>query len=159
MGFRGIATRVGAIVAGRYGGDTRRAAAELGIAEPDLRRLLELRIPPISDEALADLLTEVVRYFGVDPAWLVTGHYDMWCHALADQRNADTRALRAQIQRLLTNAPSDRPVEIARVADADRSVGASSQEMSPKGSAAGTRGTDPADCARGAADSGDEPRP
>jgi hypothetical protein len=155
--MRGIATRVRAIVAGRYGMDVRVAAAELGIGELDLRWLIELRIPPISNGALATLLTEVVRHFGVDPAWVVTGHYDISSHALADERSADVRALRAQIQRLLANTSSDRPVEIERVGGADRSPGASFEETrAPSGSAASPPVDDGETYAPGAADAGDE---
>ncbi|MDQ3949133.1 MAG: hypothetical protein M3282_02205, partial [Gemmatimonadota bacterium] len=76
--------------------------------------------PPLSHDALANLLTAVVRHFGVDPAWLVTGRYDVWSHAVAEELSADHGAIRGQVERLLAAAPSDRPVEIERVGGADR---------------------------------------
>ncbi|MDQ3998566.1 MAG: hypothetical protein M3303_16265 [Gemmatimonadota bacterium] len=121
--MRDIAARVRAIVVGRYDADLRVAAAELGVVEFDLRTLIELRAPPLSDDALADLLTGVVRHFGIDPAWLLTGRYVLSSHAEAEEVIADTRALRGQIERLLRTPQADRPVEIERVLAADREGG------------------------------------
>jgi hypothetical protein len=129
--LREIAARVGAIVVGRYDADLRAAAVELGVVEFDLRTLIELRAPPLPHGALADLLTGIVRHFGIDPAWLVTGRYDLASHAEAEEVRADARALRAQIERLLRTPQSDRPVEIERVRDADREVRAFEQRPRP----------------------------
>jgi hypothetical protein len=129
--MRDIAARVSAIVVGRYDADLRGAAAELGVVEFDLRTLIELRAPPLSHDALADLLTGVVRHFGIDPAWLVTGRYALSSHAEAEEVIADVRALRGQIERLLRTPQPDRPVDIERVRDADREAGPVKQRSRP----------------------------
>jgi hypothetical protein len=156
VGIRGISARVGAILAGRFATSTRSIAAELGIREVDLRQLIEQRVPPISSAALADLLTAVVRRFGVDPAWLVTGHYDVWTHTVAEELSTDALALRAQIQRLLTAPSSDRPAEIERVEDADRGgTSHHDQTRPPRSSARQPRGDEaaPSEATLGNADS------
>ena len=118
--MREISSRVRSILAGPYEADLRKAAAELGIAELDLRTLIELRVPPLRADALVDLLTKVVRRFGVDPAWLVTGRYDLWSHTEAEEFRADARGLRGQIERLLKESQTDHAVEIELAAAADR---------------------------------------
>jgi hypothetical protein len=129
--LREISARVRAIMVGQYGADLARAAAELGIGEADLRTLIDLRVPPLSSDALADALAKVVRHFGVDPAWLATGHYDLGSHAEAEETRADPRALRGQIERLLRTPPLDRPVEIQTVNDADREAARADEQSWP----------------------------
>jgi DNA-binding Lrp family transcriptional regulator len=129
--LREISSRVRSILAGPYEADLRKAAAELGIAEPDLRTLIELRVPPLRADVLVDLLTKVVRRFGVDPAWLVTGRYDLWSHTEAEGLQADARGLRDQIERLLKESQTDRAVEIELAAGADREAVAVDETSRP----------------------------
>ena len=142
--LREIAARVRAIVVGRYDTDLRVAAAELGVVEFDLRTLTELHAPPLSHDALADLLTGIVRHFGIDPAWLVTGRYDVSSHAEAEEVKADARALRGQIERLLRTPQPDRAVQIERVRDADREAGAVKRQSRPAHADAPARATEEA---------------
>jgi DNA-binding Lrp family transcriptional regulator len=161
FGLREISARVGAIVRGQYGADLRAAAAELAISEIELRALLELSVPPISREALATILSAVVRHFGVDPAWLVTGRYDVWSHAAAEERSTDPDAIREQIERLWSAVPSDRPVEIERVGDADRHAAPAGGKGEPvqRTSVRRSRSRSPGVSDRGPDDADDEPRP
>jgi hypothetical protein len=111
-----IAGRIAAIIAGGYGNDIRRAAVELGIVDADLRTLLG-RSGPLKGEVLTEILSRIVRRFGVDPGWLVTGRYDVRSHVAAEENRADMAGLRAQIRQLLKG--SERLVDIERVPRAD----------------------------------------
>jgi hypothetical protein len=96
-----ISERIRALIAGRYGERRNDAAAGLGISELELTAILYGRGPTPSADRLAAILTRVVRHFGVDPSWLVTGRYDVRSH-LAAEEGADSIALRFQIHRLLS---------------------------------------------------------
>jgi hypothetical protein len=112
-----IAERVSAIVSAQYGTEIDRAAAELGVLEVDLGRVLRRGTPPLGVSALAELLARVVQKFGVDPGWLVTGRYDVRSHLIAEEHRADLGQLRDQIRGLLRGP--ENVVAIEPVARAD----------------------------------------
>jgi hypothetical protein len=96
-----IAERVSALVAGRYRERINDAAVGLGIGERELSALLQGRASMMRAEPLVDALTRVVRHFGVDPSWLVTGRYDVRTHVVAEDQRADLVGLRFQVSSLL----------------------------------------------------------
>jgi hypothetical protein len=70
-------------------------ATRLGVEEPALRMSLDASAPyPTSEVLLA-----VIRYFGVDPGWLLTGEYSRETHAEAVA--ADERGSEENLRRLL----------------------------------------------------------
>ena len=113
-----IAERIRALVTGPYGDRLSDAAVALGIGELELSALLQGRVPAVSTDWLVAVLTRVVRQFGVDPSWLVTGRYDARTHLVAEEHRADLISLRFQMNRLLSGP--DRPVEIEPIKRADR---------------------------------------
>ena len=102
MNVKEISERIRALIAGRYGERRNDAAAGLGISELELTAILHGRGPTPSADSLAAILARVVRHFGVDPSWLVTGRYDVRSHLAAEEERADSIALRFQIHRLLS---------------------------------------------------------
>jgi hypothetical protein len=74
-----IAARVRAVVR-QPGHDLDHIAGTLGVAEADLRRLIEEHERAIDTSFLIDVLGAVVRVFGLDPKWLLTGEYDPAVH-------------------------------------------------------------------------------
>ena len=113
-----ITERVRALVTGPYGDRLNDAAVALGIGELELSALLQARVSALSHDRLVAVLTRVVRQFGVDPSWLVTGRYDARTHLAAEEHRADLISLRFQMKRLLSGP--DRSVEIEPVRRADR---------------------------------------
>lgn len=71
-----LASRVQGLLQARFKGDLLSAAGALEVEAEELRRIVE-------DEAenpRLDVLSALVRFFGVDPCWLVTGEYDWRAH-------------------------------------------------------------------------------
>ena len=113
-----MAERIRALVNGRYGERINEAAVGLGVGERELATLLQGRVPAERADGLAAVLTRVVRHFGVDPSWLVTGRYDVHSHVAAEEHRADMISLRFQIHRLLSGP--DWSVAMAPVKRADQ---------------------------------------
>lgn len=79
------------------GWDLERAAAELGVSTEALREVAErlTRVPPL------DVLEKVIRRYGVDPSWLLTGRYDSRTHEIAGEVSHDPGRLRALLADLI----------------------------------------------------------
>ena len=93
------------------------AAVGLGVAELELSDLLQGRTSALRTESLVAVLTGVVRHFGVDPSWLVTGRYDVQSHLAAEDNRADLISIRFQIHRLLSGPDWSIPMEPVKRAD------------------------------------------
>jgi hypothetical protein len=113
-----IAERVRALVVARYGERIIDAAVGLGIGESELSTLLQGRPLAGRRDMLVGNLARVVRHFGVDPSWLVTGRYDVRSHVAAEERRADLVALRFHVHRLLSGP--DWSVAMPRIERADQ---------------------------------------
>ncbi len=84
------------------------AAGRLHVDESDLRGCLDPDHPVPS----TNVLCAIVEYAGVDPMWLVTGHYDIGSHrgALGD----DPPTTRLAISRLLSGRVTPPSVRAVR---------------------------------------------
>lgn len=80
------------------------AATRLGVEERELQKLFRApaSMPDVS------LLVAVIRSFGVDPTWLLSGTYDAETHHRADLIGSDIPRLRSFILGLMTSR-GDRP--------------------------------------------------
>jgi transcriptional regulator with XRE-family HTH domain len=76
---KGLALRIRTLIGGEGGGDCASVARRLGVSEASLAAAIALDAPRPS---LA-VLTAIVRSYGVDPAWLFTGQYDLAIHRKA----------------------------------------------------------------------------
>jgi hypothetical protein len=74
-----IASRVQCLVGDQVPNSTDDVAARLRVSDDALRATLQAR----RGARILDVLAAVVREFGVDPHWLVTGVYDGHTHRLA----------------------------------------------------------------------------
>ena len=73
-----LAARVQELIHGRFGDDLRAAAQALKVDEKKLRDIAE----HATDHPSLDALAAIVRRFGVDACWLLTGEYDWQSHRL-----------------------------------------------------------------------------
>jgi hypothetical protein len=74
------------------------AARNLGISELALRRSVDDSAP----HPALEVMVAVVRYYGIDPTWLLTGEYDWARHRAALGEDESPSA--AQIAKLITDA-------------------------------------------------------
>jgi hypothetical protein len=77
-GFNGrdLASRVAGLLHGQFRGDIVTAACDLNVDPDELRRIVEAKTSTPDLEVLAKL----VKRFGVDVCWLMTGEYDWRSH-------------------------------------------------------------------------------
>ena len=76
-----VALRVRALLAGQGSFDLGAAAARLAVKEGSLRMSLD----DIAPYPTVEVLTAVIREFGVDPSWLLWGTYDASTHRSATE--------------------------------------------------------------------------
>jgi hypothetical protein len=103
----GIAERLRALVGGPSSPFLAEVAERLGLEELSLRMSIDEESPHPTLEVLA----AVIREYGVDPTWLLTGIYDAATHRSAIESGTTTPA---RIQELLGNGSSrisEPPVE------------------------------------------------
>jgi hypothetical protein len=74
-----VATRLRGLLAGQDGGVVSGTARRLGVDEVSLR----LSLDEIDPRPTLDVLLAIVREYGVDPTWLVSGEYDPAMHRKA----------------------------------------------------------------------------
>lgn len=73
-----LAARVQGLIQGRFGGDLSAAAQALGVDEKHLRDIVE----HATDRPSLDALAAIIRRFGIDACWLLTGEYDWKSHRM-----------------------------------------------------------------------------
>ena len=87
----GLAARVQGLIHGGYKGDLTAAAERLRVEKEDLRTLVEG-----TDQPHLDVLAALIREFGIDACWLLTGQYDYDIHRRAlelEEDGGDTEQL------------------------------------------------------------------
>ena len=86
----GIAERLRELLGGQDRGNLGATAGRLGIEELSLR----LSIDELSPHPTVEVLAAVVREYGVDPTWLLTGRYDTATHRSAMETDDVARTVR-----------------------------------------------------------------
>jgi hypothetical protein len=81
-------------------GDASNAAMRLGVTEAELHAALERKSP----RAMVKVVAAVVRLYGLDPTWLITGHYDPATHRAALNQDVD------EIDRALNTLTGEHPI-------------------------------------------------
>ena len=76
MDKAGIAARLRGLLAGQDDDDIGHIATRLGVDELSLR----LSVDDLAPYPTVDVLAAVVLAYGVDPTWLITGHYSPTTH-------------------------------------------------------------------------------
>lgn len=98
---RGIATRIRGLVAGQDHGDLSATARRLHVDEVAFR----ITVDELAPHPTLDTIVAVVRFYGVDPTWLLTGEYDGATHRLAIE--ADEAAIRRAMVDMLFDSGRD----------------------------------------------------
>jgi hypothetical protein len=89
--WKGIAARIQGLISASDKGQIEAAAARLGVSERDLRNTVERG----STTSALRVVRAVVRQYGLDPTWVLTGAYDASTHrsALRQDEEEIDRAL------------------------------------------------------------------
>lgn len=89
----GIAERLRELIGGRDGGDLVATAERLRVEELSLR----MSIDQLSPHPTIEVVMAVIREYGVDPTWLLTGEYQSSSHRVAIEGDELPAPLRAFI--------------------------------------------------------------
>ena len=102
----GIAERLRALINGQDDGDLADASGRLHVEELSLR----MSIDPLSPHPTIEVIMAVIREYGVDPTWLLTGEYQSSSHRVAmegDQLPAPLRAFMAYRRASISEPPPE----------------------------------------------------
>jgi hypothetical protein len=103
----GIAERLRGLLLARNNGDLAKTAQRLGVEELSLR----MSVDEDSPHPTVEVLAAVIRAYGVDPTWLLTGEYDGATHRHSMETMASiTAELRALVygrSHLISDPPSE----------------------------------------------------
>jgi hypothetical protein len=84
----GVAARLRALIDNPEHLEPGVVARQLGVSEVVLRMSIDEESP----RPTIEVLVAAIRYFGVDPSWLLTGEYDSGLHRQAIEGDRDTTA-------------------------------------------------------------------
>jgi hypothetical protein len=113
-----VATRLRGLIGGQDRGVIGATANRLGVGEMALR----MSVDEIDPHPTFEVLLAVVREYGVDPTWIVSGQYDVDGHRRALEDDA-------AIARLLSHATSPQPRPRSSAALRLHEVAADSERM------------------------------
>jgi hypothetical protein len=105
-----VASRIRGLLCGQ--GDPRELAARLGVDEMALR----ISIDELSPYPTMGVIAAIIREYGVDPSWLLTGNYSASAHREALDANADELPLR--VAEVARRSGMDTPRQLRIVRDA-----------------------------------------
>ncbi len=102
----GIAARIRGLVGGQDKGVIEQTARRLSVSEVSLR----ISTDDVDPHPTIEVVDAVIREYGVDPTWLVTGSYDPASHRRAiDNERAYTLGAFARLLGDRTSRPSAAP--------------------------------------------------
>lgn len=101
-----IAGRIRGLLAGQDAG-LPDAARRLGVDEVALR----MSTDELAPYPTIDVIAAVIRLYGVDPSWLLTGHYDGATH----RESLEAENLVSTLNRVLRDTPESSPVTPLRI--------------------------------------------
>ena len=105
--WKGIAGRIQGLISMSDRGQLGAAAQRLGVGEQELRETLSAR----SSKSALKVVKAVVRLYGLDPTWVLTGEYDAATHRSALSRDE------AEIDRALTLLTAEHELPEVRASD------------------------------------------
>lgn len=105
-----IASRIRGLLSGQ--GDPRDLAARLGVDEMALR----ISIDELSPYPTIGVIAAIIREYGVDPSWLLTGNYSASAHREALNTNGDDLA--PKVADVARKCGMDTPTQLRIVRDA-----------------------------------------
>lgn len=105
-----VASRIRGLLSGQ--GDLRELAMRLGVDEMALR----ISTDELSPYPTMGVIAAVIREYGVDPSWLLTGDYNASVHREALEANADELPLK--VAEVARKSGMDTPRQLRVVRDA-----------------------------------------
>src|SRR5689334_10363444 len=99
MDRHGIAARIRGLIGGQDKNDIGGVAARLGVAELSLR----MSVDELSPHPTIEVLAAIIRTYGIDPNWLLSGQYSSASHieAAAVEEAAGREGVTRLVNRLL----------------------------------------------------------
>lgn len=110
-----IAARLRGLIAGQDDGDLGKTAARLAVEEVSLR----ISVDELSPHPTVEVLAAVIREYGVDPGWLLTGDYATSTHRAAIENGG----VESSLQHYMSTRPgsiSEPPPEQFHITDPNR---------------------------------------
>jgi hypothetical protein len=101
LDLKNIAERIRGLVSMSDRAQLTNAAARLGVDENDLRAALDGK----SSRSALNVIGAIIRVYGLDPTWVLSGKYDQATHRVALQN--DAAQIDALLQSLVTEAPEE----------------------------------------------------
>lgn len=110
MGFdwHAIAARIRGLIRVPNDDELPAVAARLGVSERSLRMSVDGRAPLPT----LDVVAAVVRVYGLDPSWVLTGQYNPSTHRIAPE--SSTQEIEIAMQELVRSEPIDDKSRAAR---------------------------------------------
>ena len=107
-----VAARLRELIAAHDHAEPGLMARRLGVSEVALRISIDVESP----RPTADVLVAAIRYYGVDPSWLLTGEYNATVHrhAVDGDRAATAAAVAEVVQRRNTPPGTLLPTPISQ---------------------------------------------
>jgi hypothetical protein len=102
-----IAARVRGVLGGQDHGNVAATADRLGVSELALR----MTIDDVAPQPNLVVILAIIREYGVDPMWILTGEYDLATHrrAMEDDRLATANVLQELARRSSGPMPNGSP--------------------------------------------------
>jgi hypothetical protein len=110
LDWNGVSGRIRGLVSMSDQAQLSAAANRLGVEERHLRDAIEQQ----SRTSTLKVIAAIVRVYGLDPTWVLTGTYDSTTHRVAIQR--DSSEIEVLLSRLVANASQDE-AENTRILD------------------------------------------
>lgn len=108
LDWNGIAGRIRGLIHVRSPADIPAIASRLGVEEQSLRATVAGRAPLPTPAVISAL----VRVYGLDPSWVLTGEYDPATHRAALE--SERAALDALVRRMIAEQASGPTRDVAR---------------------------------------------
>ena len=108
LDWHGIADRIRGLIRIEPGSDVHVIAERLGVDETSLRTSVDGRAPFTS----AAVISALVRVYGLDPSWVLTGEYDPGSHRVALE--SDRVELDAFVRRMIADLIKGPTRDVAR---------------------------------------------
>ncbi|MEX2153305.1 MAG: hypothetical protein WD825_08190 [Gemmatimonadaceae bacterium] len=90
-----VASRIRGLIRLDKDSDLGAIAARLGVSEHSLKMSVDARAPLPT----IDVIAALVRVYGLDPSWVLTGQYDHATHRVALE--SDTKEIAAEMRHLI----------------------------------------------------------
>jgi len=103
-----VASRIRGLIRLDKDSDVAAIAARLGVSEHSLKMSVDSRAP----RPTIDVIAALVRVYGLDPSWVLTGEYDHATHRVALE--SDTQEIAREMRHLIDDVSRGLKPELRR---------------------------------------------